>query len=205
MPEKLIIGVDEAGRGALVGPVYAACCAIITPLDLSQINDSKKLTAEKREKARGLIKKACIYSMAFADEKEIDSINILQATFLAMQRAFDSFVKKAYEKEIDIKNADIIVDGNKLPPFLEKYSAENLFADNNAPRARAVIKADALVPAVMASSILAKTERDRFMLKMDEKYPQYDYKTHKGYGTKKHIELIKKYGLSPIARRTFHT
>ncbi len=178
---KAICGVDEAGRGPLAGPVCAA--AVILPPDciIEGLNDSKKLSEKKREALFDVIKnEALAYSIAMASEKEIDEINILQATFLAMKRAVDS---------LSIKPDYILVDGNRDP----------LFGTDT----ELVVKGDSLSASIAAASVLAKVTRDRFMLEIDKKYPQYQFSKHKGYGTKLHYEMIAEYGISDVHRRTF--
>lgn len=178
---KAICGVDEAGRGPLAGPVCAA--AVILPPDcvIEGLNDSKKLSEKKREALFDIIKdKALAYSIAMASEKEIDEINILQATFLAMKRAVDS---------LSIKPDYILVDGNRDPLF--------------GTETELVVKGDSLSASIAAASVLAKVTRDRFMLEIDKKYPQYQFSKHKGYGTKLHYEMIAEYGISDVHRRTF--
>ena len=178
---NIICGVDEAGRGPLAGPVYAA--AVILPSDcvIEGLNDSKKLTEKKREALFDEIKeKALAYGIASADEKEIDEINILNATFLAMKRAIAS---------LSVKPDLALIDGNQKPHTdIEEVT---------------VIKGDAKSMSIAAASVLAKVSRDRFMLEMAEKYPQYEFAKHKGYGTKLHYEKIAQYGVCDIHRRTF--
>ena len=176
-----ICGVDEAGRGPLAGPVYAA--AVILPVDfiIEGLDDSKKLSEKKREALFDKItENAVAYGIGIATEKEIDSINILQATFLAMKRAVEN---------LSVKADYAIIDGNRMPPL--SIPGET------------VVKGDAKVASVAAASILAKVSRDRFMYEMDKKYPQYGFAKHKGYGTKAHIEAIQKFGVSPIHRESF--
>lgn len=176
-----ICGVDEAGRGPLAGPVCAA--AVILPKDviIDGVNDSKKLSEKKRDLLYDKIKSEALdYSIAFASEKEIDELNILQATFLAMKRAVDG---------LKVKPDWVMVDGNKMPPI-----------DTNG---ETVIKGDAQSASIACASILAKVTRDRLMLEKAEKYPQYQFEKHKGYGTKLHYEMLDKYGASEIHRQTF--
>ena len=177
----IICGVDEAGRGPLAGPVYAA--AVILPSDcvIEGLNDSKKLTEKKREALFDEIKeKALAYGIASADEKEIDEINILNATFLAMKRAIAS---------LSVRPDLALIDGNQKPHTdIEEVT---------------VIKGDVKSMSIAAASVLAKVSRDRFMLEMAEKYPQYEFARHKGYGTKLHYEKIAQYGVCDIHRRTF--
>lgn len=178
---NIICGIDEAGRGPLAGPVYAA--AVILPPDcvIDGLNDSKKLTEKKRERLFDEIKeKALAYGIASADEKEIDEINILNATFLAMKRAVDS---------LSVKPDLALVDGNQKPHTgIEEVT---------------VVKGDAKSMSIAAASVLAKVSRDRFMLETAKKYPQYEFERHKGYGTKLHYEKISQYGVCEIHRRTF--
>lgn len=178
---KIICGVDEAGRGPLAGPVCAA--AVILPKNhiIDGLNDSKKLTEKKREALYDVIKnEAVAYSIAMASEKEIDEINILQATYLAMRRAVSG---------LDMEPDFVLVDGNRDPI---------LGIDT-----KTVIKGDALSASIAAASVLAKVTRDRYMLEISEKYPEYQFPKHKGYGTKLHYEMLEKYGISDIHRKSF--
>lgn len=179
---KLICGVDEAGRGPLAGPVCAA--AVILPMDveIEGLNDSKKLTEKKREELFPIIcRKALSYSIAYATVEEIEEHNILGATFIAMNRAIEG---------LNIKPDFALIDGNRTP--------------KNCPvSTQTVVKGDALSMSIAAASVLAKVSRDRLMLELDAKYPMYNFKQHKGYGTKEHIELIKKYGISACHRPSF--
>lgn len=178
---RIVCGIDEAGRGPLAGPVCAAAVILPEGCIIDGVNDSKKLTEKKREALFDVIKeKALAYSIAVADEKEIDEINILQATYLAMRRAFDG---------LDIKPDMALVDGNRDPGL--------------GVATRTIVKGDANSMSIAAASILAKVTRDRFMLEMDEKYPEYQFAKHKGYGTKLHYEMLTKYGASEIHRKTF--
>lgn len=178
---NIICGVDEAGRGPLAGPVYAA--AVILPKGhiIEGVNDSKKISEKKREFLYDKIIDECIcYSIASANEKEIDEINILQATFLAMKRAVDG---------LKIKPQIALIDGNQKPA---------LDID-----ALTVIKGDAKSASIAAASILAKVSRDRYMIEMAKKYPEYQFEKHKGYGTKLHYEMINEHGICDIHRKTF--
>ena len=178
---NLVCGVDEAGRGPLAGPVFAA--SVILPVNtvIEGVNDSKKISEKKRETLFEIIKqKAVAYSIAYSTEEEIDEINILNATFLAMSRAVYGLKPKP-----DIA----LIDGNKAPEL-------------NIPT-RCIIKGDAKSQSIAAASILAKVSRDRLMKEMSIKYPEYQFEKHKGYGTALHRELIKKYGYCPIHRKTF--
>lgn len=178
---NLVCGVDEAGRGPLAGPVFAA--SVIFPVNtiIEGINDSKKISEKKREKLFEIIKqKALAYSIAYATEEEIDKINILNATFLAMSRAVEG---------LKVKPDIALIDGNKSPEL-------------NIPT-MCIIKGDAKSQSIAAASILAKVSRDRLMKELSLKYPEYQFEKHKGYGTALHRELIKKYGCCPIHRKTF--
>lgn len=178
---KYICGVDEAGRGPLAGPVYAAAVILPVGLEIPGLNDSKKLSEKKREALFDIItKEAVAWSVASASAKEIDEINILQATFLAMRRAVEG---------LSVPADFAFIDGNRMPPL--------------AIDGETVIKGDALVPSISAASILAKVSRDRYMYELDKEYPEYQYARHKGYGTKLHYECIEKYGISEHHRLTF--
>lgn len=179
---SLICGVDEAGRGPLAGPVCAA--AVILPEDavIEGLNDSKKLSEKKREMLYDVIKeKALAFSVAYGTLEEIGELNILQATFIAMNRAIDG---------LEIKPDFALIDGNRVPKDI-KIPCET------------VVKGDGKSMSVAAASVLAKVTRDRLMLEYDKKYPEYNFKKHKGYGTKEHTELIKKYGPCEIHRISF--
>ncbi len=178
---KVICGIDEAGRGPLAGPVYAAAVILPLGLEIEGLNDSKKLTEKKREQLFDIIcEKAVSYSIGIATEQEIDEINILNATFLAMRRAVEG---------LDVKPDYALVDGNQHPGLS--------ITDET------IIKGDGKSMSVAAASILAKVSRDRYMLEMAKKYPEYCFEKHKGYGTKLHYEMLEKYGVSEIHRRSF--
>ena len=178
---KLVCGVDEAGRGPLAGPVCAAAVILPPELVIPGLNDSKKLTDKKRRELYDVITaKAVSYGIAFASEKEIDEINILQATFLAMARAME---KLTPQPEL------ALIDGNRARDF-------------GLP-VRTIVKGDSLSASIAAASILAKVTRDRLMEQYDEAYPQYGFAVHKGYGTKRHYEALREFGPSPIHRMTF--
>jgi len=179
---EILCGVDEAGRGPLAGPVYAA--AVILPRNhiVEGVNDSKKLSEKKRDFLFDKIMDECICcSVGTASEKEIDEINILQATFLAMKRAVDG---------LKIVPQLALVDGNRIPPL-------------TATDVQTVVKGDAKSASIACASVIAKVSRDRYMLEMAEKYPQYQFEKHKGYGTKLHYEMIEKYGICAIHRKSF--
>ncbi|MEE1353616.1 MAG: ribonuclease HII [Acutalibacteraceae bacterium] len=176
-----VCGIDEAGRGPLAGPVYAAAVVLPDGLLIEGLNDSKKLTPKKRDVLFDIIKEEAVeYGIGIATPEEIDSLNILQATFLAMNRAV---------QELATPPDFALVDGNRDPEL-------------GIPT-ETVIKGDSLSMSIAAASILAKVSRDRYMLEMAEKYPEYHFEKHKGYGTKLHYETLAEYGPSPIHRKTF--
>lgn len=178
---ETVCGVDEAGRGPLAGPVCAAAVILPRGLDIPGLNDSKKLTAKRREALYDIItEQALAYGIAFASEQEIDEINILQATFLAMERAM---AQLAPPPEL------ALIDGNRSKDF-------------GLP-VRTIVKGDSLSASIAAASILAKVTRDRLMEQYDEQYPQYGFAVHKGYGTKRHYAALREYGPCPIHRQTF--
>ena len=179
---KTICGIDEAGRGPLAGPVYAAAVILPLGLEITGLNDSKKLSEKKREELFDVIcEKAVDFSIGIADEKEIDEINILNATFLAMKRAVGG---------LKIKPDYALIDGNRYPRI-------------GGITEETIVKGDGKSMSVAAASILAKVSRDRYMLEIAEKYPQYCFEKHKGYGTKLHYEMLEKYGISPVHRKSF--
>ncbi len=176
-----VAGVDEAGRGPLAGPVFAAAVILAEGEIIEGINDSKKLSPKKRDEIYDIIKeKAIAWCSWSVDEKMIDEINILNATYLAMKNAVEG---------LKIKPDYVLVDGNGLPKL-------NCACE-------AVVGGDAKSISIAAASIIAKVERDRYITKMSEVYPEYVFEKHKGYGTREHTEAILKYGPSPIHRRTF--
>lgn len=179
---RLLCGVDEAGRGPLAGPVYAAA-VVFDPNNIPQgLNDSKKLTEKKREALFDQIcEQALCFGIATATVEEIEQYNILQATFLAMRRAVE---------QLSVTPNLVLIDGNRIPEGLPSP-------------AQFVIKGDALSASIAAASILAKVSRDRFMLELDKQYPQYEFSKHKGYGTALHYERLAKHGISPVHRRSF--
>ena len=179
---NVICGVDEAGRGPLAGPVFAAAVILKVDDNIQGLNDSKKVSEKKREQLFSEIKNRAVdYSIAYATEEEIDELNILNATFLAMKRAVDS---------LKMKPQIALIDGNRLPQ------------DLRIP-ARAIVKGDSLSASIAAASILAKVSRDRLMRKISETYPGYGFERNKGYGTKMHIEALIKYGPCNIHRESF--
>lgn len=178
---KIVCGVDEAGRGPLAGPVVAAACILPDGFVIEGLNDSKKLSEKKREKLYDIIiSNAVDYSIASASVEEIEEINILNAAMLAMRRAIDGL---KYKPDL------ALIDGNTSRGF-------------NVPT-ETVIGGDAISPSIAAASILAKVTRDRMCYEYDTKFPEYGFGKHKGYGTKVHIEAIKKFGVLPIHRPSF--
>lgn len=181
----LVCGCDEAGAGPLAGPVYAAAVILPRYIDIPGLNDSKQLTEKRREVLFPMIQeKAEVWAVAFVDAAEIDATDILSARIKAMQKAVD-----ALEPHPDFA----LVDGNR---------DRGKTAIITTPH-RCIVKGDSLSASVAAASILAKVSRDRFMVEMAEKYPEYRFEQHKGYGTKLHYEMLDRYGASPIHRRTF--
>jgi len=178
---KLVCGVDEAGRGPLAGPVFAAAVILPQELQIDGLDDSKKLSEKKREALFDIIcEKAIAFGIASSDEKEIDDINILNASLLAMKRAVS---------KLSVSPDVILVDGNKT--FETDIHIKSL------------VKGDSLSANIAAASILAKVSRDRFMLKLAERYPEYRFEKHKGYPTKLHYEMVEAYGISDVHRKTF--
>ena len=178
---RLICGVDDAGRGPLAGPVCAAAVILPANLEIPGLNDSKKLSDKRRRELFPVIcREAIAWSVAFADHNEIDEINILQATYLAMERAI---------KGLSVEPELALIDGNRAKDF-------------GVP-VQTVIHGDSLSASIAAASILAKVSRDDLMLEMEKEYPGYGFEIHKGYGTKAHYEAIQAKGPSPIHRMTF--
>lgn len=176
-----VCGIDEAGRGPLAGPVVAAAVILPEGIELPGVNDSKKITEKKREVLFDFVKEhALAYGIGQASEQEIDEINILQATFLAMRRAVEA---------LDVPADFALVDGNRIQGL-------------DIP-AETVIGGDGKVLSIAAASILAKVTRDRYMREMAQTYPEYGFEKHKGYGTKAHYAAIEQYGICPLHRRTF--
>lgn len=177
------IGLDEAGRGCLAGPVVAS--AVILPPNFSHdlLDDSKKLSEKKRDALRLIIEKeALAYAVAFVDHQKIDEINILNASFLAMHKAID---------QIEIDYDFLLIDGNRFTPY------------KNIPH-QCIVKGDGKYQSIAAASILAKTYRDEYMKKLAEEFPVYQWQKNKGYPTKTHVEAILKHGITPYHRRSYH-
>ena len=178
---SLICGVDEAGRGPLAGPVCAAAVILPRGLEIDGLNDSKKLTEKKREALYDPIREQAIaYGIAFATVEEIEELNILNATFLAMNRAIE---------QLNPVPELALIDGNRSTGI--RFPS------------RCIVKGDAKCADIAAASVLAKVTRDRYMLEMAEKYPEYHFEQHKGYGTKLHYDALREYGPSPIHRMSF--
>lgn len=177
---KDIIGVDEVGRGCLAGPVFAAAIVLDPRIFPDGINDSKKLTKKKRSEIFEQLIKKCKYSIGISSVQEIEKLNILQSSLLAMNRAIE---------KIDTKNHIILVDGN--------------FAPNKNENIKTIVKGDQKCISIAAASIIAKVSRDLFMEKLSLEFPNYNWEKNCGYGTKKHIEAIKKFGITKHHRKTF--
>ena len=177
----LICGVDEAGRGPLAGPVCAAAVILPEHLQIPGLNDSKKLTDKKRRELFPIIQEQAVaWGIGLASETEIDEINILRATFLAMRRALE---------QLNARPEIALIDGNRETDF-------------GLP-VKTVVKGDSLSANIAAASVLAKVTRDNIMVEMAEQYPEYGFEIHKGYGTKAHYEALRTYGPCPIHRKTF--
>ena len=192
-------GCDEAGRGCLAGPVFAA--AVILPSDFrnEMLNDSKQLTEKKRYQLREVIEReALAWAVGIVDNNVIDKINILNASILAMHRALD---------QLTIRPEYIIVDGNRWKPYQELTANDNVNDNDNEPKvvpATTIVKGDGKYLSIAAASILAKTYRDDFMLRIHEEFPQYHWDKNKGYPAKVHREAIRQYGTTPYHRMSFN-
>nr|WP_314114439.1 ribonuclease HII [uncultured Leptotrichia sp.] len=181
---RIVVGVDEAGRGPLAGPVVAGAVIVIQDFaELQEINDSKKLTEKKRERLFEVIEKNCIVGVGIASEKEIDEMNILNATFLAMRRAINEVAEKS---AFDI----VLVDGNHL---IREYEGKQ----------DCIVKGDSKSLAIATASIMAKVTRDRILCEISKEFPEYEFEKHKGYGTKKHREILLEKGACKYHRKTF--
>tara|TARA_B100000780_G_scaffold217396_1_gene156681 strand:- start:163 stop:723 length:561 start_codon:yes stop_codon:yes gene_type:complete len=178
---KTLAGVDEVGRGSLIGPVYAAAVILNKSIDKRLLKDSKSLTKNKREELNKYIRKNSIWAIGQASIKEIEKINILHASLLAMKRAIIKLKKKP---------SLVLIDGNKLPD-LKDYNLEY------------VIRGDQKIPSISAASIIAKVSRDRFITKLSKQFVNYGWDTNSGYGTREHLEAIKKFGITKYHRKTF--
>ena len=191
---KTVFGIDEAGRGPLCGPVVAACCVLPDDIYIEGLNDSKKIS----EKKRGLIydeiiASAVAYGIGSASPQRIDEINILNATYEAMREAYEKCLDAVIQKEaclLSETDCIVLIDGNKTVPGISLKQT-------------AVVKGDARCPSISAASVLAKVTRDRLMTEYDSLHPEYGIAKHKGYGTREHVEAIRKYGITDIYRRSF--
>ena len=178
---KILAGVDEVGRGSLIGPVYAAAIILNKSINQKLLKDSKSLTKDRREELDKYIRRNSIWAIGQASVKEIEKINILHASLLAMKRAILKLNKKP---------SLVLIDGNKLPD-LKNYKLEY------------IIKGDQKIPSISAASIIAKVSRDRFITKLSKKFNNYGWDTNSGYGTKEHLRAIKKFGITEYHRKTF--
>jgi len=178
---KLLAGVDEVGRGSLIGPVYAAAVILNKSINKKLLKDSKSLSKNKMKKLFAYIKKNSIWAIGQASVKEIEKINILHASLLAMKRAI---------KKLKKKPSLVLIDGNKLPD-LKKYNL------------KCVIKGDKKIPSISAASIIAKVSRDKFITKLSKKFENYGWDTNSGYGTKQHLKALKKFGITKYHRKTY--
>ena len=178
---KILAGVDEVGRGSLIGPVYAAAVILNKSINKKLLKDSKSLSKKKREELYSYIKKNSIWAIGQSSVKEIEKLNILNASLLAMKRAILKLTKKP---------SLVLIDGNRLP-YLRNYKLEY------------VIRGDQKIPSISAASIIAKVSRDRFITKLSKQFNNYGWKTNSGYGTKEHLKAIKKFGITEYHRKTF--
>jgi len=178
---KILAGVDEVGRGSLIGPVYAAAVILNKSINKKLLKDSKSLSRKKREELYSYIKKNSIWAIGQSSVKEIEKLNILNASLLAMKRAIIKLRKKP---------SLVLIDGNKLPN-LRNY------------KLKYVIKGDQKIPSISAASIIAKVSRDRFITKLSKQFDNYGWNTNSGYGTKEHLRAIKKFGITEYHRKTF--
>ena len=178
---KILAGVDEVGRGSLIGPVYAAAVILNKSINKKLLKDSKSLSKKKREELYSYIKKNSIWAIGQSSVKEIEKLNILNASLLAMKRAILKLTKKP---------SLILIDGNKLPD-LKNYKLEY------------VIRGDQKIPSISAASIIAKVSRDRFITTLSKQFNNYGWDTNSGYGTKEHLRAIKKFGITEYHRKTF--
>ena len=178
---KILAGVDEVGRGSLIGPVYAAAVILNKSINKKLLKDSKSLSKKKREELYSYIKKNSIWAIGQSSVKEIEKLNILNASLLAMKRAILKLTKKP---------SLVLIDGNRLPD-LKNYKLEY------------VIRGDQKIPSISAASIIAKVSRDRFITTLSKQFNNYGWDTNSGYGTKEHLRAIKKFGITEYHRKTF--
>lgn len=192
---QFLFGIDEAGRGPLCGPVTAACCILPENAGILYLNDSKKLSEKKREEVYAeVIEKCEAYGIGTSGPERIDSINILNATLEAMKEAYEACLsmleKKGTPSDLMRPLSIVLVDGNRAVPDIKEKQIT-------------VVSGDARCPSISAASIIAKVTRDRLLYEYDKMYPEYGFARNKGYGTKEHIEALKKYGPLPVHRMTF--
>ena len=178
---KIVAGVDEVGRGSLIGPVYAAAVILNNSINQKLLKDSKSLTKEKRNELYKYIRQNSVWAIGQSSTKEIEKINILHASLLAMKRAILKLKKKP---------SLVLIDGNKLP-IIKNYNLKY------------IIKGDQKISSISAASIIAKVSRDKFITKLSEEFSQYGWDTNSGYGTKEHLKAIKKFGITKYHRKTF--
>ena len=179
--KKIIAGVDEVGRGSLVGPVYAAAIILNKNIDKKKFKDSKQLSKDKRKFLAKYIKKNCVWAMGSASLKEIEKLNILNSALLAMKRAI---------KKLKLKRTIVLIDGNRLPN-LNNYNL------------KCIVKGDQKIPEISAASIVAKVARDKLITKMSKKFNKYSWDKNAGYGTKEHLKAVKKFGVTKHLRKAF--
>ena len=207
-----VIGIDEAGAGCLAGPVTVCSCYIPLHVEIKGINDSKKISENKRNKIyKQLIEHPDVkYVVVHIDHNKIDEINILQARFLGMKQSYDQLIQNL--GLTDTSKHAVLIDGNQIPPAMKSKVNNNNSNTNNsntntnnsiAPYIESIVKGDGKCYCIAAASIIAKVTRDQLMINMDQSYPGYSFTDHKGYGTKKHYEALEKLGPSIIHRRTF--
>ncbi len=197
----IIIGIDEAGRGCLAGPVVAAAVILPNPCPIRDLDDSKKLNADDRESLVLDIKIHAAYGVGVVWQGDIDKINILQATFVAMSKAVKGLVVQYVRKHRRMPKSLLHIDGNKIIPSV--VLSEYWPADLALPRQEALVSGDALAEHISAASILAKTFRDNLMQIYHKRWPQYNFAKHKGYGTKEHLNALEMYGPCSLHRKTF--
>ncbi len=196
-PTELPAGIDEAGRGALAGPVVSAAVVFKEGFDIIGLEDSKKLTPKERNELSIEIKEfALAYGIGYAWQRQIDKVNILQATLISMARAVQSLTL-SFKKYPSL----LYIDGlQTIPEVYFKLFAKDVIT---LPKQKAIVEGDSLVPVISAASVLAKVQRDALMTKLSQRYPDYNFAKHMGYGSKEHREALKKYGASSLHRFTF--
>lgn len=206
----ILVGIDEVGRGPIAGPVVACAAVLKAPDIMPELNDSKKLTRKKREAMFDAVKDACAcYAIASASEKEIDEINILEADFLAMRRALQALGmpginETAPEIPVEVKGRFAEVAGTATPKLFIAVDGNLKIRGVPAELQMPIVKGDGRIASISAASILAKVFRDRYMDKLAETYPAYGFEKNAGYGSKMHLDAIRKFGFTPVHRRSFH-